>query len=75
MTAHVMKGDNERFLAAGMDGYISKPIRAQELLEAIQAALGMTNIGPITIATRPIQTGSGPGARIGSFHPRPDQQQ
>jgi DNA-binding NarL/FixJ family response regulator len=46
-----------------MDGYISKPIRAQELLEAIQAALGMTNIGPITIATRPIQTGSGPDAR------------
>ena len=36
MTALVMKGDKERCLAAGMDGYLSKPIRAQELDEVLE---------------------------------------
>jgi CheY-like chemotaxis protein len=36
MTAHAMKGDRERCLEAGMDGYISKPIESEELYRAIE---------------------------------------
>jgi CheY-like chemotaxis protein len=36
LTAHAMKGDEERCLAAGMDGYISKPIRAAELFAVLE---------------------------------------
>jgi two-component system, sensor histidine kinase and response regulator len=35
MTAYAMKGDRERCLEAGMDGYVSKPIQPRELWEAI----------------------------------------
>ena len=37
--AHALKGDQERFLAAGMDGYLSKPIRPQELDELLSRQL------------------------------------
>jgi signal transduction histidine kinase/CheY-like chemotaxis protein/HPt (histidine-containing phosphotransfer) domain-containing protein len=39
MTAYAMKGDRERCLASGMDGYMSKPILAAELFRAIDEAL------------------------------------
>ena len=37
LTAHAMKGDKERFLAAGMDGYVPKPIQPKELFEVIES--------------------------------------
>jgi two-component system, sensor histidine kinase and response regulator len=36
MTAHAMKGDQDRCLAAGMDGYTAKPIRVKEFFETIE---------------------------------------
>ena len=40
LTANAMKGDRERCLGAGMDGYIAKPLRSEKLFEAIAGALG-----------------------------------
>jgi PAS domain S-box-containing protein len=37
MTAHALKGDRDRCLEAGMDAYVSKPLRPQELFEVLEA--------------------------------------
>jgi two-component system sensor histidine kinase/response regulator len=40
MTAHALVGDQERCLAAGMDGYVSKPIRTHQLFSVIEGFFG-----------------------------------
>ena len=55
MTALVMKGDKERCMEAGMDGYISKPIRPQELDEVLDkyAQMAVKAIIPAPVVVRP----------------------
>ncbi len=52
LTANAMKGDKERYLSCGMDGYLAKPIRRKELAETIQrfAADPQTLDGPVSKA-------------------------
>jgi len=46
MTAHAMKGDRESCIAAGMDGYIAKPINRAELQQVIEEVLKINQSSP-----------------------------
>ena len=41
VTAHAMTGDRERFLAAGADGYVSKPMSQSALQKEIERVLSV----------------------------------
>ena len=49
MTAHAMPGDRERCIAAGMDSYIAKPIKAAELIELLEkfSAATQQEVSPV----------------------------
>jgi two-component system sensor histidine kinase/response regulator len=50
MTAHAMKGDRERCLAAGMDGYTSKPIRIRDLEQTIAQLINPPNLAQVQVS-------------------------
>ena len=56
MTAHAMKGDRERCLDAGMDGYVSKPVQSKLLYETIES---ITATGTVSAAYPQISAPAG----------------
>ena len=52
MTAHALAGDCERHLSAGMDDYISKPVKAEILMKALKACQPVNLVeSPIPVPT------------------------
>ncbi len=60
VTAHALKGDRDRCLAAGMDAYLSKPLRMEDLFEVLE---GLRRL-PSTLTLQPLGLVPGPERKL-----------
>ncbi len=70
-TAYAIKGDRERYLEAGMDDYVSKPIRREQLVAALLSAAKARLAPEEPVVAEPAHAGTGAARLYAVPHPLP----